>query len=40
MFICEIWLFDLYFLSSANLLCQSTDLKGPFDFEITRADCI
>ena len=32
------------FLSSVNLICRSTDIskcsEGPFDFEITRVDCI
>ena len=32
------------FLNSANLICRSTDIskcsEGPFDFEITRVDCI
>ena len=43
MFICEIWLFNWYFLNSAHLICRSTDIsviisvsEGPFDFEITR----
>ena len=44
MFICEIWLFDLYFPK----FCKSdmskyryleSDSEGPFDFEITRVDC-
>ena len=25
MFICEIWLFEIIFLNSANLICRSTD---------------
>ena len=32
------------FLNSAHLICRSTDIsqcsEGPFDFEITRVDCI
>ena len=45
MFICVIWLFDWYFPQ----FCKSEMLKyglsrsfseGPFDFEITRVDCI
>ena len=45
MFICEIWLFDGYFPQ----FCKSDISKygylevfeeGPFDFEITRVDCI
>ena len=30
MFICEIWLFDLYFLNSENLICRSTDISKCF----------
>ena len=44
MYICEMWLFDSFFLNSANLIYRSTDIikffRGPFDFEITRVDCI
>ena len=45
MFICEIWLFDWYFPQ----FCKSDMSKygylgsvseGPFDFKITRVDCI
>ena len=37
MFICEIWLFDWYFPQ----FCTSRSVsEGPFDFEITRVDCI
>ena len=41
-FICEMWLFDLCFLSYANLICRGTDIlkhSSPVDFEITRVDC-
>ena len=30
MFICEIWLFVSIFLSSAHLICQSTDISKYF----------
>ena len=44
MFICEIWLFDWYFLNSANLICQTRIFRsvseGLFNLEITRVDCI
>ena len=26
-YICEMWLFDLFFLSSANLICRDTDIS-------------
>ena len=41
--ICEMWLFDLFFLNSANLIYQCTDISNnfreSFGFEITRVDC-
>ena len=41
MFICEIGSSIGIFLSSANLICQSTDIsEGPFDLEIMRIDSI
>ena len=37
------WLFELFFLSSANLICRGTDIskyfRGPLEFELTRVDC-
>ena len=31
MFVCEVWLFDLfYFLNSADLICQDTDISKYF----------
>ena len=29
-FICEMWLFDLFFLNSANLICRDTDITKYF----------
>ena len=29
-FICEIWLFDLFYLNSANLICRDTDISNYF----------
>ena len=29
-YICEMWLFDLFFLSSANLICRCTDISKYF----------
>ena len=29
-FICEIWLFDLFFLSSGNLICRGTGISKYF----------
>ena len=43
-FICEMWLFDLFFLNSANLICRGRDVSKYFreslDFEILRVDCM
>ena len=30
MFICEMWLFNLFFLNSANLICQGMDISKYF----------
>ena len=30
MFICEIWMFECFFLNSANLICRSTDISKCF----------
>ena len=42
--ICKNWLFKLFFLNTTNLICRNADIsncfKGPFDFEISRVDCI
>ena len=42
--ICKILLFKYFFFNTTNLICRSTDIskcfEGPFDFEITRVDCI
>ena len=45
MFICEIWLFDLVFFSIQHIWYVEVRIsrsvsEGPFDFEITRVDCI
>ena len=43
MFICEIWLFDLYFpqfcTSDMSKYGYLEGTEGTFDFEITRVDC-
>ena len=43
-FICEMWLCDLCFLNSENLICRSTDiskcLEGSLRLRDTRVDCI
>ena len=44
MFICEIWLFVWYFpkfcTSDMSKYRSRSVSEGPFDFEITRVDCI
>ena len=42
--ICEIWLFDLFFLQFYNsdnvkVRISRSILESPFDIEITRVDC-
>ena len=43
-YICIMWLFHLFFLNSANLICQSMDIssisESPLEFEIVKVDCI
>ena len=42
MFICETWLFDWYFpqFYKSDVRISRSVLEGPFDFMITRVDCI
>ena len=44
MLICKIWLFDWYFpqfcKSDIEVRISRSVSEGPFDFEITRVDCI
>ena len=42
MFICEMWLFDWYFpqFCTSEVRISRSVSEGPFDFEITRVDCI
>ena len=40
MFICEIWLFDCYFPQYVEVRISRNVSQDPFDFQITRVDCI